>query len=490
MVLGRTIFCNGNRLLVFSFLLAFISLPASSGWPEVLGGQLRLSLGQQVVMDVSVPLEQVSIGDPNVVDVKVITQGRQVLITAMGKGTTDLITWDIQGRQTSTLIQVIVKDIRLIQSEVTGMIGRVEGVEVRVVGDRLVIDGEVFALKDLERLQKVAEVYPNELTLLARMSPSVSRLIAGEITRSLQKNGYPDVRAEGIGDKVFLEGTVARKEDVKGVKTLAEAYFAECVNLVTLAGRGEDLVMIDVNFVELSRSLGEKIGVNWDDTARFQVTDLDYTIGILRSGADKSAMELRGLSGFGATINIGQTKGFARTLAHPRLVCKSGEKAAFLAGGEVPYAVSGIGGGNVEFREYGIRLRISPVLHRDGRIAASVEAESSTLDYANAVQGYPAIKTRKVNTYVTLTKGQVLALSGLVNQKDSKDVDKMPVIGNFPILGELFKSRNFLNDDTELVVFLAAELLSPDSEANQNQIQQIQEKYEKSDRRLDPKLFD
>ena len=473
-------------------LVASFALLGSPGSAENLGGQLRLSLGQQVVMDVAVPLEQVSIGDPKVIDVKVITQGRQVLITALGRGTTDLITWDIQGKQTSTLIQVIVKDVRLIQSEVAGMLGRIEGVEVRQVGDRLVIDGEVFTLNDLDRIKKVAEVYPDDVTLLARMSPSVSRLIASEITRSLAKNGYPDVRAEGIGDKIFLEGTAGRKEDLKGINTLAQAYFSQCVNVVSLAGRGrgEDLVVIDVSFVELAKSLGEKIGVSWDDSARFDITSLDYTIGILRSASDKGKMDLSGLKGFGATVEVGQNSGYARTLAHPKLVCKSGEKASFLAGGEVPYAVSGIGGGTVEFREYGIRLKISPVLHQDGKISASVAAESSSLDYANAVQGYPALRTRKVDTYVTLSKGQVLALSGLVNQKDSKDMDRMPVISNFPILGELFKSRNFLNDDTELVIFLAAELLSPEIEANQQQIKTIQEKYEKGREKTEPKLFD
>jgi pilus assembly protein CpaC len=322
-----------------------------------------------------------------------------------------------------------------------------------------------------------------------RMSPSVSRLIASEITRSLAKNGYPDVRAEGIGDKVFLEGTVTQKDDIEAVGNLSAAYFQPSVNLVTLAGRQEELVMIDINFVELGRNLGEKIGVNWDDSARFDITNLNYTIGILRAGSDTGSMSMN-MNNYGASIDVSETKSLARSLAHPKLVCKSGEKAGFLAGGEVPYAVSGIGGGTVQFREYGIRLKISPIMHRDGRISAGVEAESSSLDFANSVQGYPALKTRRVDTFVTLGKGQVLALSGLVNQTDSKDVEKVPVIGSFPIIGELFKSRNFQNNDTELVIFLAAELLSAESEANKEQVQSIQEKYEKTKEQLQPRLSD
>jgi len=483
---------NDQRIRVFlaGCLLLACFVTSSTGWAETLGGTARLTLGQQRVFEVRAPLEQVAIGDPDVIDVKVISQGRQVLITAIGKGTTDLITWDLQGKQTTTLVYVILKDIRLIQREVRSMIGQVEGARTSLVGERVLIDGEVFTRSDLERVKQVAAVYPDEITMLVKMSPSVSRLLAAEITRALHKNGFADVRAEGIGDKIFLEGTVTQKPDVKAVEILAEAYFEPVVNMVGLEGRSDDLVLIDIQFIEMSRNLAEHIGVNWDDSVRFEVQNLQYTIDIIRSASDTGNIQLRSGQQAGATVNIKDATGFARTLAHPRLVCKSGEKAEFLAGGQVPYVVQGLGGGSVVFQDYGIILKITPIVHPDGRISASVEAENSALDYANAVQGYPAFSERRVNTFVTLAKDEVLALSGLVSQADTKGVDKVPGIGNFPILGELFKSRQFENDQSELVILLTAECLTPASKKNQEPIKSMQERYEKAEKKLDPSFFD
>jgi len=240
-----------------------------------LGGTVRLTLGQQTVLDVPAPLEQVAIGDPKVVDVKLISEGRQILITAIGRGTTDVLTWDMYGKQSSTVVQVILKDVRLIRNEVRGILGDIEGVEVRVVGERVVIDGEVYTRRDFDRIKTVAAIYPSEVTLLARMSSSVTRLIASEINRSLLKNGYADVRAEGIGSKIFLEGTVLKQEDLETIDTLSSAYFDTCVNLIRVGGVAEDLVLIDIHFVELGKELLEKVGVDWDDSVRVEVTNIE-----------------------------------------------------------------------------------------------------------------------------------------------------------------------------------------------------------------------
>jgi len=480
---GVGVVCAGVCVLV-------ILCMGTSSHAVSLGGTLRLSLGQQQVLDVPVPLEQVAIGDPTVVDVKIITQGRQVLVTATGKGTTDLITWDIEGQQTTTLVSVILKDIRLIQREVKGMLGAIEGVKIRLVGERVVVDGEVFTKRDMDRIERVEAVYPEEVTLLVRMSPSVSRLLASEITRSMKENGYPDVRAVGIGEKVFLEGTVSKKEEVKEVFTLAEAYFSPVVNMVHLAGRGDDLVLIDIRFVEVAKNLAEKIGVNWDDTARFEIRSIDYTIGIIRSVSDNGQMTLQGMKDFGANVNLLESNSFARTLAHPKLVCRSGETADFLAGGEIPIVLALTDRFAVEYKEYGIILNISPLVRTDGKISAAVEAENSTLDWGNQVLGYPALKKRSVDTFVTLEKGKVLALSGLVNSKDAKDVERVPVLGKFPVIGELFKSRSFANDDTELVIFLSASLMEAEGEESQEMIQAVEDYYQEGDELLKPKFFD
>ncbi len=477
-------------LTVLAVLGVYSQLFPAGSFGATLGGTVRLTLGQQTVLDVPAPLEQVAVGDPKVVDVKIISEGRQILITAIGKGTTDVLTWDMYGKQSSTVVQVIMKDVRLIQSEVRGILGEIEGVEVRVVGERVVIDGEVYTRRDFDRIKTVAGIYPGEVTMLARMSSSVTRLIASEINRSLQKNSYADVRAEGIGNKIFLEGTVLKEEDLKTVDTLAGAYFDTCVNLVRVGGVADDLVLIDISFVELGKQLLEKVGVDWDDSARFEVSSIRYTLDLVQSGADKGTIELEAGNNFGANLDLLQSNSIARVLAHPKLVCKSGEEAEFVAGGEIPIVLILQDRAVVEYKKYGIILKVSPLAHRDGRVSASVEAENSSLDFTVTVNDYPGLKTRSVDTYVTLDKDKVLVLSGLVDQQDAKAVNKVPVIGNFPVLGELFKSRDFTNQDTELVIFLTASLMSPESEKNQEMLKDMEKKYDSVGEKLKLDVFD
>ena len=477
-------------LTVLLLLVVCTLFPCSGPLAATLGGTVRLTLGQQTVLDVPAPLEQVAVGDPKVVDVKIISEGRQILITATGKGTTDVLTWDMYGKQTSTVVQVILKDVRLIRNEVEGILGDIEGVEVRVVGERVVIDGEAYTRRDFERIKTVAGIYPSEVTLLARMSSSVTRLIASEINRSLMKNGYADVRADGIGSKIFLEGTVLKQEDLDTVDKLANAYFDTCVNLVRVGGVAEDLVLIDIHFVELGKQFLEKVGVDWDDGARIEVTDLQYTIDLVKSGADSGSINLEAARSFGATLNLLESNSLARTLAHPVLVCKSGEEAEFVAGGEIPIVMILADRAVVEYKKYGIILKVSPLAHRDGRVSAAVEAERSALDPSVTVGDYPGLLTRSVDTYVTMDRDKVLVLSGLVDKSDAKAVDKVPVIGSFPILGELFKSRDFLNDDSELVIFLTARLMSPESETNREILRGVEDRYRKMGDKLKPELSD
>ncbi len=478
-------------LLTFLFLLGVSPLlfPSLSSAAS-LGGTVRLTLGQQVVLDVPAPLEQVAIGDPKVVDVKLISEGRQILITAIGRGTTDVLTWDMYGKQSSTVVQVILKDVRLIRNEVRGILGEIEGVEVRVVGERVVIDGEVYTRRDFDRIKTVSEIYPREVTLLARMSSSVTRLIASEINRSLIKNGYADVRAEGIGSKIFLEGTVLKQEDLLTIDTLSEAYFDTCVNLVRVGGVADDLVLIDIHFVELGRDILKKVGVTWDDSARFEVANIQYTLDLVQSGADTGRIQLEAGRNFGANLDLLDSNAMARVLANPRLVCKSGEEAEFIAGGEIPIVLILADRAVVEYKRYGIILKVSPLAHRDGRVSASVEVENSALDFSVQVNDYPGLTTRSVETYVTLDKDKVLVLSGLVDQVDAKGVDKVPVIGNFPILGELFKSRDFTNENSELVIFLTANLMTPEAEMNREMLEDIERRYEAIGEKIKIDAFD
>ncbi len=479
---------NQYRLsALICLLVQLIFLCPPTVHSAVLGGRIRLTVGQQRVLDVAFPLEQVAIGDPQVADVKIVSKGKQLLITAIAQGVTDVLTWDLKGKQISTLIQVVTKDIRIVKSEVKGILRDIEGIEIRSVGDRVVIDGEIFTRSDFDRIKKVEEIYTTEVVVLARMSSSITRLIATEINRSLQKNGYTDVIAEGMGDKIFLEGVVISDKDLGTIEALTGAYFDNYVNLVKIGGKTEKLILIDIHFVEIGKRFLEKLGFTWDDLAKFSLSNLSYVSDFMKNAG---AVEIREITNFGVAVEMLETRAIARSLANPRLVCKSGEEAKFVAGGEIATPIVLMDRMLIKYKDYGIILELSPIAHRDGRVSTYIKAENSTLDFSTQVLDIPGFKTRRVETHVTLDKDNILVLSGLVNHSDAKDIDNLPIIGKFPIIGEFFKSRQLSDDNTELVIFMTARILDEDDKVNYEIKQTIEEKYQVHGDEIEPDIFD
>src|SRR5215213_273574 len=165
-------------------------------------------------------------------------------------------------------------------------------------------------------------------------------------------------------------------------------------------------------------------------------------------------------------IRAMQQNGALRALAEPNLIAMDGQVASFLAGGEFPIPVvqSGGGGGNaavtIQFKEYGIRLNFKPTIIDEDHIKLELEPEVSTIDFANGVrfQGFvvPALRTRRAHTGVELRDGQSFALAGLLDNSETRSLSKVPIIGDIPILGNLFKSTQFQKNETELVFIVTA----------------------------------
>lgn len=161
-------------------------------------------------------------------------------------------------------------------------------------------------------------------------------------------------------------------------------------------------------------------------------------------------------------INFLSSNGDAVTLAEPTLNCINGGQATFLAGGEVPYPVTGANGQvTVEFKEYGIKLNISPRVDAQGNISTSILSEISQLDQAVSVMGAPGLLTRRTQTQVNVVTGETIVLSGLLSAEQSNDLSELPGLGRLPVIGKLFGSEGFRKNLTELVIFVTPELIEP-----------------------------
>jgi len=211
----------------------------------------------------------------------------------------------------------------------------------------------------------------------------------------------------------------------------------------------------------------DSLGLATDDTLAPSFT------GALSAAALHSPLGVIGLgTEIISRINLLVSTGDAIILAEPRLSARSGGKAEFLAGGEIPVVTQGgLGSTNVEFKEFGIILNINPMVDDENNILATINTEVSAIDLSNAVGGVPAFITRKTTTDVSVKDGDTLILSGLIDRSMGENIDKFPILGDIPVLGALFRSTQWKNDLTELVIFVTPTVFDAQSQFNQDLIE-------------------
>lgn len=256
--------------------------------------------------------------------------------------------------------------------------------------------------------------------------------------------GFPGIGVTEAGSSVFVAGTVTSARDRK----LWEDFAQQRPNIrlrITLPEENRSLLSYDLKIIEISKGITSQIGIRWPDSVSAK--------GSWQAEADASpAFALAG--DFEARLNLLLADGRARILANPRLVCETGESADFLAGGEIPIVIVTPETRTVEWKTYGIVLKLQPKMDSENRIRTQITAEISTIDHGSGSSQVPAFLTRRVTTNISGVSGGTVMLSGLVKSEMAKDVAKVPLLGQIPVLGELFKSRSFRENQSELAVFI------------------------------------
>ena len=326
------------------------------------------------------------------------------------------------------------------------------------------------------------------------------------------------IAVESNGRNIVLAGTVPTKEIAERAVDVAAGFVdkkEEVVSLLQVAPVAgvTNQVMLRVRFAEVARSALTEAGVSFFTsptgvqntigrvtTQQFPAPgfeDLKYSKDSADFGAPvKSADGKFSFSDFlnlflfsekydlGLMIKALQARGLFQSLAEPNLVAESGKEASFLAGGEFPVPVwqgGTTGGISVTFKEFGIRLNFTPTVVEGDRVHLKVRPEVSTLDFTNAVvlQGFriPALSTRRTETELELRNGQTFAIAGLLNNTLNSTLQKIPGIGDIPILGQLFRSKAAQKDRTELVVMITPEILRTESPGVTDALPRMNEPY-------------
>lgn len=271
--------------------------------------------------------------------------------------------------------------------------------------------------------------------------------------------------------------------------------FEDPVSLVTY-GNFDFLpvVRIDVMLLEVKKRAIKELGIQWDTAiggpvlAAHKAFKNNDFYRVTRSGPNDNNNVAEGIidavpndynfysyagitSYIGSVVNILEENGDAEVISAPKLMAKSGESASFLSGGEFPVAVvNNEGQIEVDFKEYGVRMDITPQVDKDNNINTRIFTELSSIDFGNAVNGVPGVVARNSETTINLKSGETYAISGLSLAEVSDQVRKVPFLGDLPFIGRIFRSEGRNSDSTELVIIVTPHLLTPDSQRNQQVI--------------------
>lgn len=385
---------------------------------------LNMTVGKSLVIDYPVEIGRISTSSPEVVDAVPAT-AKEFLLHGKGHGAATVVVWAKNGARTMYNVTV---------------------------------EHNTDPIKKL-----ISETFPNE-----------------------------DIKIQSARDSITLLGRVSSKEVADRAVAIAAPMAKTVVsNLSVAPAPMEKQIVLKVKFAELNRNKGAQFGVNLLSTGagntpgrmttgQFpapQTSRVSGAIGRPMEGttSDFTLSDALNIFAFRPDLNLGaviralQNEDVLQILAEPNLVTMNGKEASFLVGGEFPVPVLQ-GGGNagavtIQFREFGIRLTFNPQMTGTDTIRMYVKPEVSTIDLANAVQlsGFtiPALATRRMETNVELKLGQSFAVAGLIDDRVTDQMSRIPGLSSIPILGSIFKSRNERKTKSELVVIVTPEVIEP-----------------------------
>jgi len=300
------------------------------------------------------------------------------------------------------------------------------------------------------------------------------------------------LQASNVNGRIMLAGEVTDAATLDKAVTIARQFGPDIINSVSVMSPQQ--VMLEVRFVEISRTAGRELGVQWNRFGGSSITNIgnrtpaaNLPIRPAAGGTDiltaagTAAGVISGASPFGfligrlvasgvstdVLINALEQKGVARSLAEPNLVALSGDTASFLAGGEYPIPVSGaLGQVTVDYKKYGVGLAFTPTVLGHGLINMKIEPEVSQIDTTHSIAvspgvSVPALIVRRASTTVELRDGQSFVIGGLLMNENHNEIEQLPWLGSVPVLGALFSSKSYQKNETDLAIIVTPHMVRP-----------------------------
>lgn len=408
-------------------------------------------------------ISRVAVGQPEIADVRVLSPA-EVLINGRGEGQTTLLLWPSGGRMIERTVRVWGPSPALSEGDVRELLAG-EAVRVRTVAGFVVVEGQP-SREGRARLSRLGAVLgPRLLDLTespalepaasaAHPLPSHSELEAvGALVQEAGGEGANLVRQAG---KVVLQGRVSTESARRTAARLAEAFFPGQVVDALEVVETPSLFAIKAKLVEVDRQAARELGLEWPPALGLGETEAP--------GGFRLEPWAR-LEPLFVKLKALEESGRARILAEPSMTVADKAEGAFLAGGQIPIPLELDGQPTVEWKDYGVKLHVRPVLLASGRIRLTVRPEVSTLDWANGVRlsggNVPALRSRWAETVVEQASGDTLILAGLSLAEETDHGGRVPGLASVPLLGALFRTDRGVRRSTDLTILLTTTLLPP-----------------------------
>lgn len=447
--------------LICGLILVTAIFPGGFLWGA--GDAEQLSAGESRVITTDFDIHKVATGDPKICQV-LRTDMREILLNAQKPGETNILIWDSQKLRQEIQVTVNIKDTAATAIELRELFKGIEGVTVRSVGSRVVVEGEVFSRNDLNRVSSILERMPDTINLV-KMSPVLKQVLTKEMQKAI---GIKGVTVRAAKESFLLEGVVYSEDVRERAGQIAAAYSDTVVNVIRIPKKDDigvaQMVQLRLSVMEVDKGALNDKSFNWNPQGNIGG-------GGQYSGASGSKAMLSGalsgtISNLAPKMNHIQEQGRGRSLFQQTVISKSGGQARFFVGEEIPISVAQEGGVmSVEYKKVGLTLLFSPVVDARGNVDTRVEVESSFVTGQGA-GGAPRVTSTQIQTVVYVKSGDSIALGGLIGQREVRSYAKAPPGGQSGgALAQLNKSKRFLRDQSEVLVFVTPEILSRPSDA-------------------------
>ena len=418
--------------MVFCLGIACPSFCFSSATEE------HLAVGEQRSIAIEAQTRY-SVGNPEVIQVKTtqLSGGKSLLLVkAKHQGYSDLVLITSSGKQKQIFYRVGAKQEASLGRDIKNSLSNTKGIEVSPKGRQWFVQGEVKRIEDYNVLRTLAD--KSNVQNFARLHVLSRRLAEKDIQALLDRAGLKDVHVRGAGSQIWLEGNVDSKASKELAESLGKEIFPSLRSYLRVPFSPTEILRFKVHILELAKTKQNSTGFNWSEA----IPDILQ----IQQKLFKTAFSLK------ASLALLSRKGLVRVLSEPEIVLNEEGLAELKVGGEVPISLKSKFFAQVQWKPYGLGLKIEvPGVYRNV-IRTKVEVEVSALDHSNAADGIPAIKTNRMQTIVDLNINRTLFLSGLIQESNGETISAIPILGDIPILGELFRSKSFQENKSELVM--------------------------------------